>query len=413
MLKRALDGTLRTALTDTPVVMLVGARQTGKSTLAKSLVENRGASYSSFDEPRFLSAARGDPVQFVEDLDDTAVLDEVQRVPEIFLPIKASVDRDRRPGRFLLTGSANPLFVPEVAEALAGRMEILTLWPFSQAELEGTDGALGTNLLFSTQGPKGVFPVEREDLADRIVRGGFPEAVEREDKRRRDQWFSSYLISLLERDVRAMVDISRLEEMPTMLTAVALRSRGHLNKSALSQELGIPISSIDRYLVLLERIYLVRRLPGWHNRLGPRLVKSPKLLLCDSGLLCNLLRWDKERLLSDPTSFGLALEGFVGIELAKAADLDPSDPRLMHYRTSKGVEIDFILEAADGRVAAVEVKASSTVQAADFRRFDRLRETLDSRFVRGVVFYTGDRVLPFGDRLQAWPVSLLWEAPWA
>lgn len=410
MLKRALEGPLRAALSDTPVVMLVGARQTGKSTLAKALVESRGARYSTFDEPRFLAAARADPVQFVEDLGDTAILDEVQRVPEIFLPLKASVDRDRRPGRFLLTGSANPLFIPEVAEALAGRMEILTLWPFSQAELEESDGTALTDLLFSSQGPKGLLPVEREDLADRIVRGGFPEAVERTDGRRQDLWFSSYLTSILERDVRAMTDISRLEEMPALLTALALRSRGHTNKSALSQDLGIPVSSIDRYLVLLERIYLLKRLPGWHNRLGPRLVKSPKLLLSDSGLLCNLLRWDRERLLSDPISFGLALESFVGIELAKAADLDPRDPRLMHYRTSKGVEIDFVLEARGGRVAAVEVKASSTLKAADFRRFDRLREILGSRFVRGVVFYTGDRVLPFGDRLQAWPVSLLWES---
>jgi uncharacterized protein len=410
MLRRALEGPLRAALSDTPVVMLVGARQTGKSTLAETLVEQHGAGYFSFDEPRLLAAARADPVQFVEGLGDTAVLDEVQRVPEIFLPIKASVDRDRRPGRFLLTGSANPLFVPEVAEALAGRMEILTLWPFSQAELEETDGATLAELLFSSRGPKGLLPVEREDLADRMVRGGFPEAVEREDKGRRDQWFSNYLTTILERDVRAMADIGRLEEMPTVLTALALRSRGHSNKSALSQDLGIPVSSLDRYLVLLERIYLVRRLPGWHNRLGPRLVKSPKLLLCDSGLLCNLLRWDKEHLLTEPKSFGLALESFVGIELAKAADLDTGDPRLMHYRTSKGVEIDFVLEAADGRVAAIEVKASSTVDAADFRRFDRLRETLGSRFVRGIVFYTGDRVLPFGGDVAAWPISLLWEA---
>lgn len=167
---------------------------------------------------------------------------------------------------------------------------------------------------------------------------------------------------------------------------------------------------MERYLLLLERIYLVRRLPAWHNRLGPRLVKAPKLLICDSGLLCHLLRFDEDRLLSDSSSFGLALEGFVGIELAKAVDLDPGDPRLMHYRTSKGVEIDFVLEAGDGTVAAIEVKASSTLEAADFRRFDRLRETLGSRFVRGVVFYTGDRVLPFGDRVQAWPISLLWEA---
>lgn len=410
MLRRALEGSLRAALSDTPVVMLVGARQTGKSTLAKALVAPAKASYSSFDEPQLLAAARADPVQFLEELGDTAVLDEVQRVPEIFLPIKASVDRDRRPGRFLLTGSANPLFVPEVAEALAGRVEILTLWPFSAAELEGRDQLKVAEFLFdSDYSPRGLHPVDRDDLSLRVVQGGFPEAVERLDEKRRGSWFSSYLSTILERDVRAIAGVSRLEELPNMLTALALRSRGHLNKSALSQDLGIPVSSIDRYLVLFERIYLLRRLPAWHNRLGPRLIKSPKLLLCDSGLLCHLLRWDRERLLSDPTSFGLALESFVGMELAKAVDLDGGDPRLMHYRTSKGIEADFVVEAADGRVVAIEVKASSALEAADFRRFDRLRETLGSRFVRGIVFYTGDRVLPFGDRLQAWPVSLLWE----
>lgn len=399
---------MQAALSDTPVVMLVGARQTGKSTLAKALVERHGAEYLTFDEPRLLAAARADPARFVETLGHTAVLDEVQRVPEVFLPIKASVDVDRRPGRFLLTGSANPLFVPEVAEALAGRMELLTLWPFSQAELGGAEGSLFTQLLFGSQRPEGLLPVEREDLVDRMIRGGFPEAVDREDEGRRDQWFSNYLTMILERDVRAMADISRLEEMPALLTALALRSRGHSNKSALSQDLGIPVSSIDRYLVMLERIYLLRRLPGWHNRLGPRLVKSPKLLLCDSGLLCNLLLWNKARLLADAKSFGLALESFVGIELAKAADLDVGDVRLMHYRTSKGTEIDFIVEAADGRVAAIEVKAAGAIGATDFRRFDRLRDLLGPRFERGIVFYTGDRILPFGDRLEAWPVSALW-----
>ena len=252
--------------------------------------------------------------------------------------------------------------------------------------------------------------MDRTELALRVVRGGFPEAVDREDPERRDRWFVNYLTTILERDVRALGDITRLEQLPKLLTAIALRSRGSLNKSGLSRELALPLSSMERYLLLLERIYLMRRLPAWHNRLGPRLVKAPKFLVCDPGLLCHLVRFDEQRLLSDPASFGLALEGFVGIELVKAADVDPGGPRLMHYRTSKGVEIDFVLGAADGRVAAIEVKASSTLEAADFRRFDRLREVLGPRFVRGVVFYTGDRVLPFGDRLQAWPVSLLWEA---
>jgi predicted AAA+ superfamily ATPase len=410
MIRRFLEEPLRACLADTPVALVIGARQTGKSTLVTSVAGGDAASYTSFDDPVILDTARSDPVAFVEKLGEVSIIDEVQRAPEVLLPIKASVDRDRRPGRFLLTGSANPLFIPEVAEALAGRMEILTLWPFSSAELDGRDQVNVARLLLgSDDSPKGLHPVELEDLSMRIVRGGFPEAVEREDADRRRRWFTNYVTSILERDVRALGDIARLEQLPKLLTAVALRSRGPLNRSGLSQELEIPLSSLERYLLLLERIFLVLRLPSWHNRLGPRLVKAPKLLLCDSGLLCHLLRWDQERLLSDSTSFGLALEGFVGTELAKAADLDSDDPRLMHYRTSKGVEIDFILEAADRRVAAVEVKASSNVGSADFRRFHRLRETLGPRFVRGVIVYTGDRVLPFGDRLEAWPISLLWE----
>lgn len=409
MIKRSLEKPLRAALSDTPVVLVMGARQSGKSTLVTAVAGGGDARYMTFDDPILLGTARSDPVTFVAALDGVSIIDEVQRAPEILLPIKASVDRDRRPGRFLFTGSANPLFVPEVAEAFVGRMEILTLWPFSAAELEGRDRLSVAKLVLDADDyPRGVHPVDRKDLVRRIVRGGFPEAVERKDPDRSSRWFASYLTGILERDVRALGDIARLEQQPKLLTAIALRSRGPLNRSALSQELAIPLSSLERYLLLLERIFLVKRLPAWHNRLGPRLVKAPKLLLCDSGLLCNLLRWDEVRLLSDPTSFGLALEGFVGTELAKAVDLDPGDPRLMHYRTSKGVEIDFILEAADGRVAGIEVKASSTVEAPDFRRFDRLRETLGSRFVRGIVFYTGEHVAPFGDRLQAWPVSLLW-----
>jgi predicted AAA+ superfamily ATPase len=409
MIRRSLEGPIRAALADTPVAMVVGARQTGKSTLVTSIADGAGANYISFDDPTALDIARSDPVAFVEELDGTSIIDEVQRAPEVFLPIKAAVDRNRRPGRFIFTGSANPLFIPDVAEALAGRIEILTLWPLSGAELEGKPELKFVGLLFdSDSSPRGVYPVDRKELASRVVRGGFPEAVDREDPERRERWFGNYLTTILERDVRAIGDIARLEQLPRLLTAVALRSRGSLNKSGLSRELALPLSSMERYLLLLERIYLVRRLPAWHNRLGPRLVKAPKFLIVDSGLLCHLVRFDEDRLLSDPTSFGLALEGFVGMELAKAADLDPGNPRLMHYRTSKGVEVDFILETADGRVAAVEVRASSTLESADFRRFDRLRETLGSRFVRGVVFYTGDRVLSFGDRVQAWPVSLLW-----
>ncbi|HKH64779.1 MAG TPA: ATP-binding protein [Solirubrobacterales bacterium] len=411
MISRSLEPSLRAALSDTPVTMLVGARQTGKSTLVTSVSDGADTEYLTLDDPTLLAAARSDPSAFVEGLGEASIIDEVQRAPEVFLPIKAAVDRDRRPGRFLLTGSANPLFVPAVAEALAGRMEVLTLWPFSEAELAGRPERNIARLLLGDGQPQTPYsPTNREDLVTRIVRGGFPEAVARESSDRRGRWFSSYLTTILERDVRTIADISRLEQLPRLLTALALRTRGPLNKSALGQDLGVPASSFDRYLTLLERVFLIRRLPAWHNRQAPRLVKAPKLLLCDSGLLCHLLQWEGERLLDDPTSFGLALECFVGTELVKTVDVDPAAPRLLHYRTSKGVEIDFVLEAPDGRIAAVEVKGSSSVDALDFRRFERLRELVGPRFVRGVVFYCGERRVTFGEGLEAWPVSSLWEA---
>ncbi len=389
--------------------MLVGPRQAGKSTLAlASPVEGPPPTYVSFDEPAELAAAQADPGGFVASLGERVVLDEAQRVPEIFLPIKAAVDRDRQPGRFLLTGSANPLFIPAVADALVGRMEVLTLWPFSGVELAGRpDAAIVETLLADRpQLPEAV--TSREELAARLVQGGFPEVVQRHDNARRKAWFDNYLRTILERDVRAVADISRLEQLPTLLSAVALRSRGPLNKNGLSQDLGVPVSSLDRYLALLERVFVVQRLRAWHNRLQPRLVKSPKMLIADSGLFCHLLRLDASRLLSEPTSLGLALESYVGAELLKAVSVATDNTALMHYRTAKGIEIDFVLEAGDGRVAAVEVKASRSADAADFRRFERLRETLGPRFVRGVVLYTGERALSFGDRLEAWPLSLLW-----
>lgn len=389
--------------------MLVGPRQAGKSTLAASPpVVGSPPSYISFDDPAELAAARADPEGFVAGLSDRVVLDEAQRVPEIFLPIKASVDRDRRPGRFLLTGSANPLFVPVVADALVGRMEVLTLWPFAGVELAGRPDAAVAETFLAERPQLPQAGTSREELAARLVRGGFPEAVQRHDDGRRKAWFDNYLTTILERDVRAVADISRLEQLPAVLTAVALRSRGPLNKSGLSQDLAVPVSSLDRYLTLLERTFVVQRLRAWHSRLQPRLVKSPKMLIVDSGLFCYLLRLDSSRLLAEPTAFGLALESYVGSELLKAVAVAGGQTALMHYRTAKGVEIDFVLEGDGGRVAAVEVKASRSVDVGDFSRFEQLRETLGSRFVRGVVLYTGERVLSFGDRFEAWPLSLFW-----
>jgi predicted AAA+ superfamily ATPase len=408
VIERAITPRLLAALADTPVVTLVGGRQTGKSTLVSGLAE-RGheAEYVTLDDPTELAGARNDPVAFVDRFSGPVILDEIQRAPEIFLALKAAVDRDRRSGRFLLTGSANVLFVPAVAEALAGRMEVLTLWPFSAAELQGRPSGRFLELLFEGGPKSSAKHLGPEELVSRLLAGGYPEAVAREDDERRRSWFSNYMTTILERDVRAMADIERLEQLPALLTAVALRSRGPLNKSGLSQDLGIPNSSIDRYLALLDRVFLVRRLAAWHNRLGPRLVKSPKLLVGDSGLLCSLLRVNRERLLEDDSLRGLVLEDYVGMELVKSATATQSGADVLHYRTVKGAEIDFLVEAPDGRIAGIEVKSARSVDARDFKRFARLEQAVGDRFARGVVLYTGDRAVSFGERLAAWPVSLL------
>jgi predicted AAA+ superfamily ATPase len=408
VIERALTQRLLEALADTPVVILVGGRQTGKSTLVTGLAQQgHPAEYVTLDDPTQLAGARNDPVAFVERFAGPVILDEIQRAPELLLPIKAAVDRDRRPGRFLLTGSANVLFVPAVAEALVGRMEVLTLWPFSAAELDGRPGDRIVELLFADEPRPPIAKLSTDRLISRLLVGGYPEAVARKDDQRRRQWFSNYLSTILERDIRSMADIARLEQLPALLSAIALRGRGPLNKSGLSQDLGIPNSSIDRYVTLLTRVFLLHPFSAWHNRLGPRLVKAPKLLLSDVGLLCQLLRFDRKRLLEDDTSRGLVLESYVGMELVKAVGVADSGDDVMHYRTTKGTEVDFVVEASDGRVVGIEVKAASSVDARDFRRFERLEQVLGERFVRGVVFYTGNRSVTFGDRLGAWPVGLL------
>jgi len=411
LLERAIAPRLLTALGDTPAVMLVGPRQAGKSTLIQGLAAGpHPARYLSLDDLRTLEAARRDPVGFVESADGALVIDEIQRAPELLLPIKAAIDRDRRPGRFLLTGSAQVMLLPNVSESLAGRVEVHTLWPFSQAEIEGVSGRI-FELLLDEDGssPPGDAPgVSREDLIERIVRGGFLEAVTREADRR-EEWLASYLAAIMQRDLRDIANIERLAEVPAVLASLASRVRAPLNKTEVSSSVGIPRTSLARYLTLLEHVFLIRRLPAWHTSRIKQITKAPKLLLSDSALLTHLLRVDRRRLVDDDSLLGGVLECFVGMELAKQMSAARMRASLLHLRSAAGAEVDFVVEAADGRVAGVEIKASATVRSEDFKHLATLRDRLgEERFLRGVILYPGAERLPFGERLEAWPLSTLW-----
>jgi predicted AAA+ superfamily ATPase len=409
MLERALTPLIQEALADTPVVLLLGARQVGKSTLAKALLDARpGGRYLTFDDSAVLRAAEADPAGFAASAGTFAVLDEIQLAPGLFRPIKAEVDRDRRPGRFLLTGSANVMVLPRLSESLAGRMEVITLEGLSQGEIHGVADPFVDRLFAETDPGFQHLEWERRDLVAAITAGGFPEAIHRAPGRRRSQWFESYLDTLIHRDVRDLSEIEGLAQLPRILALLAVRSGGLLNLSELARTLALPLNTLKRYLGLLEAVYLLTTLPAWSSHLGKRLVKAPKLLLRDSGLMAHLLGVDADRLARQPDLLGGLLETFVAGEVRKSLGWSRTRAKLFHYRTLPGQEVDLLLERADGRVAGIEVKASASVQAKDFKGLRDLQAVLGETFHRGVVLYTGTEVLPFGPGLWAMPVPALW-----
>jgi predicted AAA+ superfamily ATPase len=407
--RRHLTSRLLAALSDTPVVLLHGARQTGKSTLVRHLGRTaHPARYLTLDDAAVLSSAAGDPQGFIESLEGSVILDEVQRAPELFLAIKRAVDRDRRPGRFLLTGSANVLLLPRLAESLVGRLEILTLWPLSQGEIHGHREGL-IDALFAGEQPS--WQEAAADLPavwDEILLGGYPEVRTRALPERRREWFGAYLTTILQRDVRDLSRIEGLTEVPRLLSLLASRLGNVSNFAELSRESGLPQTTLKRYLALLETTFLVQRLPPWSGNPEKRLTRTAKVLLTDSGLAAHLLGVDREGGTARQEDRGRLLECFVFAELRKAISWSRARPRLLHYRTRTGGEVDFVLEDAAGRCVGIEVKAGATAGGRDFRGLRELAETLGERFLYGLLLYAGREPVPFGKKLHAVPLECLW-----
>jgi predicted AAA+ superfamily ATPase len=405
MRRRHLQVPLERALADTPVVLVNGARQVGKTTLVKRIAGRR---YVNLDDATVLAAAQSDPAGFLAGFPGPVVLDEVQKAPELFPAIKAVVDRKRRAGRFLLTGSTDVMLLPRLSESLAGRMEVLGLRPFSQGEMEGeregfVDAVLARRMAIP---PKG--DLSRRELMDRVVRGGYPEIQRRRSAARRTAWFGAYLTAILQRDVRDIANIEGLSALPRLLGLLAARSTGTLNVADLSRATALPHSTLKRYLGLLSATFLVDTVPAWSGNLGKRLVRSPKVYLSDTGLICSLVGLGVPRLAREPSLFGPLLEAFVMLELRKQTAWSRLRPNLLHFRTQTGQEVDLVLEDPAGRLAGIEVKAGATIRAEDFRGLRVLQEAVGERFVRGVVLYTGNEPVSFGSRLLALPVESVW-----
>lgn len=403
---RLLSGPIEEALVDTPVVVVAGPRQAGKSTLAEHVVASRGGTWLSLDDAATLDAARTDPVGFVAGRTGLVGIDEAQRVSELLLAVKAQVDRDRRPARFLLTGSTRLLGAPGLADSLAGRMEALTLWPFTQAELSADGGRSGV-IDAAFDGDLAALhaaPESRAEIMERAVRGGYLPALDRTE-RRRTSWFDSYVSGVIDREVRAVTDATYLRELPRLLRLVASRTSGELNVTDVSRDLGLSRATTDSYLAHLEAVFLVHTVPAWSTNLTSRVVRRPKIGLTDTGLAARLLGG---RLRSDAHLAGRLIETFVTNELRAQAEWSLTRPQLFHYRDRDGGEVDLVLESGDGRVVGVEVKAGATVRAEDLRGLRLLEQRLGADFAAGIVLCTGPGTVHLGGRLWTLPVSALW-----
>ena len=405
MYPRFVERRIREALEDTRVVLVCGPRQSGKTTLAQQIASD-AIPFFTLDDATAFEAASTDPVGFVRGI-DCAVIDEVQRAPGLILAIKATVDADRRPGRFLLTGSADLMTLPRVADSLAGRMGIIRLLPLAQAELRGAAPDF-LDKAFAGELPTFRTPVIGDSLVETVLAGGYPEALTRSGWRRRKDWHLDYIEAIVQRDVRDIARIEQLGSMPRLLRVLAEHSGRLVNYSGFGAALGMNHVTTRKYVGVLENLFLVHTLPPWYTNTLKRVTKSPKLHFLDAGLLASLKALTPERLRIDRTPFGPVLETFVLGELLKLASWADDRYAFSHFRDKERNEVDIVIEDGLGRIVGVEVKASATVSKGDFAGLRRLAAATRGNFALGLVLYDHEHAVPFGERMAAAPLSTLW-----
>ena len=407
MYPRFIERRLKESLLDTRVVLLSGPRQSGKTTLAEKVAADN-MPFLTLDDETTLDTARQDPVGFIQGL-DRAVIDEIQRVPQVLLAIKRSVDTDKRPGRFLLTGSASLMTLPQVADSLAGRMEVADLLPLSQCELHGAPGSF-LERAFQGKAPTSGELITGSRLVQIVLAGGYPEALGRTSWPRRQKWFSDYIKAIIERDVRDIAQIDHARQMPRLLRVLAHHSSQLANYSSLGAPLGMNHVTTQKYADIFEKLFLIRTLEPWYTNELKRLVKTPKLHFLDSGLLAAMRNLSPARLQANRTPFGSLLETFVLSELLKLSSWSGERFEFFHFRDRYDNEVDIVIEDQDAQVVGIEVKAAATVRGDDFSGLRKLAEACGKRFALGLVLCDHDTVTPFGERMFAAPISTLWGA---
>jgi predicted AAA+ superfamily ATPase len=408
MFRRNLLGKVQESVRFSPATLVNGARQTGKSTFVKtSFVEGSSFTYVNMDDLNLLRLAKSDPLTFVAQFQGRAAIDEIQRAPELLLPLKKMIDEDRTKRRYLLTGSASILTLPKLSESLAGRMEIHTLWPLSQGEIRDRKERF-IDFAFSDEPPQKPEACTQDEYLRAVVQGGYPDALEQMQAGRGPEWFRSYLTTILQRDIHDISHIEGLAELPNLLEIIASRAGNLINFADISRMTKLNAVTLKRYYTLLKTVFLVVELPAWGRNFELRLVKSPKVFLNDTGLLCYLRGLDAKALTRERLLLGSVMENFVVMELMKQSGWADLRCNLLHYRNTNGDEVDVVLEAADKRIVGVEVKSSMDVSPSDFNGMRSLAKAAGDRFHRGILLYTGSEVIQYGSNLWAVPVAALW-----
>lgn len=392
-----------------PVMLIVGPRQCGKTTLSKAIGQDLGMSYISCDNISTLASIQFDPAGFLNNQAKPLIIDEAQRAPELFLPIKVDVDDNRNPGRYLLTGSANPLLVPNLGDGLTGRMGICNMWPLSQGEIRGVKENF-LKSLFGNEYWKAGYPImSQHEIVEILMKGGFPNVVAARSSEERREWCNDYLFNALQKDINDLSRIEHFSQMPSLLYSIANRIGSPININSLTALMRTSEATIRRYIELLKSLFLLYPLPSWSRNIDKKLSKASKIYFSDTALLLKSMDFDEERLLKLPNVLRQVFENFVVMELVKQATWSPEPIKLHHYRTHDQKEVDIVLESPSGKVIGIEIKLSSIVRQDDLKGLMSLKDYCGSDFHKGIIFYTGDKTLPFGDSFTALPITALWE----
>ena len=405
MLERNLKQNIERALADTPVVVLQGPRQCGKTTLVKEIAIPIKAHYFTLDDFTTLSLLKEDPLSFLRNLEGPIILDEVQRAPDTLLAIKNLVDTHRVPGKFLLTGSTSILSLRTLADSLAGRMEILTLWPLSQGERDAHKGTFIDDAFANRLPQQSDTRLFKESM---IFEGGFPEAVSRNHADRRRAWFSSYLTSVIQKDIRDLSNIEGFSDIPALTRVLATRIGNLFNAADISRVVKIPTTTLKRYIALLEATFMIKFIYPWHTNLRQRMVKAPKVFFCDTGLVSYLLGLNEKQALQSSMFIGSLLENFVAVELMKQSTWSQVQPQIYHYRTQDQKEIDFILENGAGDIVAIEVKHTASPSSTDLATLKKLAIEMGPRLKKGILLYTGSKILPVTEVIGCYPIASIY-----